>query len=110
MFFTVANKKYLSLEQLRSDTLMYAYFIIEKYPLKASEQILDNYIKQQYKTSLKNLCIKLLLSLTYHADDEGNLVLIFKDPKDDALAQLVTYGNGAIPGSNILKTALNIGE
>lgn len=110
MFFTVANKKYLSLEQLRTDTLMYAYFIIEKYPLKASETVLDNYLQQQYKTTLKNLCIKLLLSLTFQADEDGNLVLLFKDPKMDSLAQLITYGNGAIQGSNILKTALNIGE
>lgn len=110
MFFTITNKKYMSLEQLRNDTLMHAYFMIEKYPLKASEQILDNYIQQQYKMSLKNLCVKLLLSLTYYSDEEGNLVLLFKDPKLDALARLVTYGNGAIRGSNILKTALNIGE
>ena len=31
---------------------------------------------------------------------------MFKDPKDDKLAQLVTYGNGAIPGSSILQVAL----
>jgi hypothetical protein len=69
--------------------------------------MLDSYIQQQYKITLKNLCIKLLLSLTFYKDNEGNLVLLFKDPKYDKLASLITYGNGAIPGSNILQIALN---
>lgn len=107
MFFTINNKKYLSPEQLRTNTLLDAYFIIESYPLHASELILDQYIQQQYKTTLKNLCIKLLLNLTFYKDNSGNLILMFKDPKNDVLARLITYGNGAIPGSKILQIALN---
>ena len=96
----------MSTEQLRTNTLLNAYFIIQKYPLRASDTLMDQYIQQQYKTSLKNLCIKLLLSLTFYEDDTGNLVLLFKNPKSDALARLITYGNGAIPGSRILQVAL----
>ena len=96
----------MSAEQLRTNTMLNAYFIIEKYPLRASDTIIDQYIQQQYKMSLKNLCIKLLLDLTFYKDDAGNLVLLFKNPKSDALAQLITYGNGAIPGSRILQVAL----
>lgn len=107
MFFTIKNKTYLSENQLRNDTLLNAYFLIENYALHASELILDNYIKQQYDTTLKDMCIKLLLSLTFHKDSEGNLVLLFKDLKHDKIAQLITYGNGAIPGSRILQIALN---
>ena len=80
---------------------------IRDYRVTLHVWILDNYIQQQYKISLKNLCIKLLLKLTFYKDDTGNLILLFKDPKDDLLARLVTYGNGALPGSNILKSALN---
>ena len=83
------------------------YFIIKNYPLHASDLVLDNYIQQQYNVSLKNLCIKLLLSLTFYTNDDGNLVLLFKDPKYDKIARLITYGNGAIPGSRILQIALN---
>lgn len=107
MFFTVTNKKYLSQEQLRINTLIDAYFIIQNYPLHASELILDQFIQKQYNVSLKNLCIKLLLSLTPYKDDSQNIILLFKNQKDDALARLITYGNGAIPGSKILKIALN---
>lgn len=106
MFFQVTNKKYLSPEYLRTSTLMDAYYIIQNYPLHASDLLLDKFIQQQYKTSLKDLCIKLLLNLTFYKDNDGNLIMMFKDPKFDNLANLVTYGNGVIPGSRILQIAL----
>lgn len=107
MFFIIKNKQFISLEQLRANTLLNAYYIIKNYPMHASDLILDQFIQQQYDTSIKNMCIKLLLSLTFHKSDEGNLVLLFKDPKYDKIARLITYGNGAIPGSKILKIALS---
>ena len=92
---------------LRQSALLKAYYLIEKYPLLASEQILDSYIQQQYKMSLKNMCIKLLLNLTFYKDKDGNFLLMFKDPKLDKVAQIITYGTGALPGSRILQIALN---
>lgn len=86
--------------------MLNAYFIIQNYPLHSSDLAIDNFLQQQYKTSLKNMCIKLLLNLTFYENDEGNLVLLFKNQKYDKLASLVTYGNGAIPGSRILQLAL----
>lgn len=96
----------MSAEQLRTNTLLNAYFIIQNYPMHASDRLLDLFLQQRYNISLKNLCIKLLLSLTFHKNNNGNLVLLFKNPKDDMLARLITYGNGAIPGSKILQIAL----
>ena len=98
----------MSSEQLRTNTLLDAYFLIQNYSLHASDLALDSFLQQQYKTTLKNMCIKLLLSLTFYEDVEGNLVLLFKDPKYDKLASLITYGNGAIPGSRILQIALQL--
>lgn len=106
MFFIVQNNKYLSPRQLRTNTLMSAYYVIDKYPLKASDKILNDYLQMTYKASLKNICIKLLLNISFLKDNEGNFVLLFKDPALDKLAQLITYGNGAIPGSKILQIAL----
>ena len=97
----------MSTEQLRTSTLLDAYYIIKNYPMHASDLVLEQYVQQQYDTSLKNMCIKLLLSLTFHKNNEGNLILLFKDPKHDRLAELITYGNGAIPGSKILRIALS---
>lgn len=106
MLFTITNKRYTSVEQLRSTTLLDAYYIIKNYPLKATDLLMDSYIQQQHNMTLKNMCIKLLLNLTFYEDDSGNLVLLFKDSKYDTIARLITYGNGAIPGSKILQVAL----
>lgn len=107
MFFKIENKRFMSTDQLHTSIMLKAYYIVQRYPLHASEAVLDNFIQQQYKTSLKNMCIKLLLNLTFYEDDSGNLILMFKNPKYDQIASLITYGNGVIPGSRILKTALN---
>lgn len=107
MLFTIKNKHKSSVEQLRTSSLLNAYFVVKNYPMRATELILDSYINQQYKTSLKDMCVKLLLNLTFYKDEEtGNLVLLFKNNKYDNIASLITYGNGAIPGSRILQTAL----
>ena len=106
MFFTIKTK-YTSPEHLRTSTLLDAYFIIKNYPLHASEILLDRYIQQKYKVSLKDMCINLLLKLNFSSDAEGNLILVFKERKYDDIASLITYGNGAIPGSNILRLALS---
>ena len=106
MFFVIKNKKYVSSEQLKNKTLLNAYYIITRYPLHAADVIMDQHIKQQYNTSLKNMCVQLLLNLTYYKNNSGDIILIFKDPKHDAIARLITFGNGAIPGSKILQTAL----
>lgn len=108
MLFIIKSQPAVNTNRLRTNTLLNAYFIIKKYPLKAADILMDRFIKQQYKVSLKDLCIKLLLDLTFYEDDEGNLVLLFKNPKSDSIAQLITYGNGAIQGSKILKTALKL--
>lgn len=107
MLFTIKNNHYLSTEQLRADALLNAYFIIKNYPMHASDLLMDRYIQQQYNTSLKNMCIKLLLSLTFHKNNDDSLTLLFRDQKYDKIARLITYGNGAIPGSSILQIALS---
>ena len=106
MFFTIENKRYLSTEQLRTSTLLKAYYIVQKYPLHAADLLLDQYIQQQYDITLKNMCVKLLLNLTFYKNNSEGLVLLFKDSKYDQIARLITYGNGAIPGSQILQVAL----
>lgn len=85
---------------------MSAYYIINNYPLRASDKILNDYLQMTYKASLKKICIKLLLNISFLKDTDGNFVLLFKDTALDKLAQLITYGNGAIPGSKILQIAL----
>ena len=55
MFFSIKNKQYLSTEHLRTSTLLKAYYIVKKYPMHVSDTIMDNFIQQQYKTTLKDM-------------------------------------------------------
>jgi len=106
MLFNIKNLRRQSIEQLKANTLLEAYFIIKNYPMHASDIVLDNFIQQQYKMSLKDMCIRLLLNLTFYKNEEADLVMLFKDSKYDKIARLITYGNGALPGSKILQIAL----
>ena len=83
-----------------------AFFIIRAYPMRAQELLLDAYLRQHYKKSLKNICVELLSSCTLH-QKEKSFLIIYKNPEHDKLAQLITYGNALVGGSNILKYALN---
>ena len=105
MFFTIESNKYLNKEQQRAEILMSAYFIIKNYPLKASDTLLNNFLKQHYNDELKNLCIKILLNLIFYKDKD-HFILSFKNPEIEKLARLITYGNGKVPGSQILQVAL----
>lgn len=107
MFFTITKKSNTNYDTLRTKALMRAFYIIKKYPLNTHEKKLDEYLQYYYKSTLKDMCIKLILSISHYEDDEGNIVLIFKDLKHDQMARLITYGTGVVSGSNILKKALN---
>ena len=109
MFFTKKSnsQKNLLKKVNKIDYYANALFLIQNYPLGATEQHLNLYLNQQYKQSLKDLCIELLINGVLYENTEGDLLLLFKDPEDDKLAQLITYGNGLTGGSKILKLALN---
>ena len=107
MLFTIQNQYLQNIEQLRKDGLVDAYYIITSYPLRAADKLMDKFLQSRYNSSLKNLCIDLLLNLSFYKNKDGDLVLLFKNPKHDYMARLITYGNGAIPGSKILQVALN---
>jgi hypothetical protein len=110
MFF-ISNKiqrhKKISSTVQKNTFYFNAMYIIKNYPLRASEQQLDLYLQQRYHDSLKNLCIALLFKGTLHETTDERLVLLFKDPEDDKLARLITYGNALVTGSDIIKIALN---
>lgn len=105
MLFTIPNKFKTNPEKLRVQTLIGAYQVIKSYPMNGAECVLDEYIKQQYKTSLKDLCVDLLLHMKFQVTEDNDLILLFNDNKYDMLAQLITFGNGAIQGSRILQFA-----
>ena len=107
MFFTIKtdSKKPVSIIKLK--TLVRARSLISLYPMRGTEIILNNYLVENYKITLKNLCLLLLSKLYFSEGEENEIILFFKDDKYAKLAQIITYGIDSISGSQILKTALS---
>lgn len=107
MFFTIKNdsKKPVSIVKLK--TLVRARSLISLYPMRGTEVILNNYLIENHKLTLKNACLLLLANLQISEGEENELIMFFKDKKYDELAQIITYGIDNISGSQILKIVLS---
>jgi hypothetical protein len=107
MFYAIKaeSKKPISIVKLK--TLVRARSLISLYPMRGTEVILNNYLIENYKLTLKNACFLLLANLQLSAGEEDEIIMFFKDEKYDKLARIITYGINDISGSRILKTALS---
>ena len=107
MFYVIKtnNKKPVSIAKLK--ILMRARSLISMYPMHGTEVILNNYLVENYKLTLKNVCFLLLANLYFSPGEENEIILFFKDEKYDKLARIITYGIDNISGSQILKVALS---
>jgi hypothetical protein len=107
MFFIIKtdSKKPTSIIKLK--TLVRARSLISLYPMRGTEIILNNYLIETYKPTLKNACLLLLANLQVSTGEENEIIMFFKDEKYSQLAQIITYGIDNISGSQILKVALS---
>ena len=107
MFFIIKtdNKKPVSIVKLK--TLVRARSLISLYPMRGTEVILNNYLLENYKLTLKNACFLLLANLQVSSGEEGEIIMFFRDEQYIKLAQIITYGIDDISGSQILKAALS---
>ena len=107
MFFIIKtdNKKPISIVKLK--TLVRARSLISLYPMRGTEVILNNYLVDNYKLTLKNACFLLLANLQVSAGEDDEIIMFFKDDRYNKLAQIITYGIDDISGSQILKAALS---
>ena len=107
MFYTIKidSKKPISIVKLK--TLVRARSLISLYPMRGTEVILNNYLVENYKLTLKNACLLLLAKLHFSTGEENEIILFFKEDKYDKLARIITYGIDNISGSQILKTSLS---
>ncbi len=107
MFFAIKtdSKKPVSIVKLK--TLVRARSLISLYPMRGTEVVLNNYLVENYKLTLKNACFLLLANLQFSTGEENEIIFFFKDEKYDQLARIITYGIDDISGSQILKTALS---
>ena len=72
----------------------------------AQEIALNNYLLKKYKINLRVLCLNIINNMQFMTDFENNIIAKTKNKDLDKLARLITYGNGQIQGSPILKWAL----
>ena len=107
MFFTIKNESKKPVSIVKLKTLIRARSLISLYPMRGTEVILNNYLVENHKLTLKNACLLLLANLQVSEGEENELVMFFKEEKHDKLAQIITYGIDNISGSQILKTVLS---
>jgi hypothetical protein len=107
MFYSikVPDKKPVSIVKLK--TLVRARSVISLYPMRGTEVILNNYLIENYRLTLKNACLLLLANIQISTGEEDEIIMFFKEDKYDKLAQIITYGIENISGSQILKAALS---
>ncbi len=107
MFFIVKNDNKKPVSIIKLKTLVRARSLISLYPMRGTEVILNNYLVENYKITLKNACFLLLANLQVSIGEEAEIIMFFKDDKYNKLAQIITYGIDDISGSQILKAALS---
>lgn len=107
MFFTIKTNEKQPISIVKLKTLIRARSLISLYPMRGTEVILNNYLIENYKLTLKNACLLLITNMYISEGEENELVMFFKNEEYDKLAQIITYGIDNISGSQILKIVLS---
>lgn len=76
--------------------------------MTADDLVMDSYLVKTYGFKLKNLCYYLVTQATFQTNGNDSIIVLFKNKKLDTLARIITYGNGKINGSAMLKKALTV--
>jgi len=102
MQFTIrnglANKDFM-VSQIKAS----AWKVLAFYRVRTSEYALDKYLRETYNLGLREAGLHILRNSTFHKTYDKSIVVLFKDKNIDKLATLITYGNGQVHGSDILK-------
>jgi hypothetical protein len=73
------------------------------YPIGVTETLLSRFLQENYNLTLKSACLAILQNAHYNLNIEQDLIITIPDPELNALAKLITYGNGRLMGSHILR-------
>ena len=102
----VPNKKYLPYYKYEIYRLAKIKILCLK--ISSAEAKLNRYLLQEYNIGLKPLCLWILQNMKFSSNLDSKIVVKIKNPKLDRLARLITYGNGKVQGSQILKRAISL--
>ena len=102
MFYSIQIPKNMSADVAKLRARQIARQSILIYTLKSDELAINKYLLENYKLDLKSICVKLMNNAKYITTTD-KLIIKFNTADDDKLARLITYGDGWLKGSRILR-------
>lgn len=78
------------------------------YHFGPTEMLISRHLQEKYGRSLKAACIQILQNAQFHINFRQEIIVTIPDPELNQIAKLITYGDGTIAGSRILKNLLTI--
>lgn len=79
---------------------------LRAFPKNTTEKLLDQYLKENYQTTLNHACYLIILNCRIE-ELNNTLTIDIKDKNLDKIARILTFGTGRISGSRILPFVLN---
>jgi len=106
MLFIAQSHKYTPKGLVKIKIKRIAKYHVYHWKLSGNDIAVDNYCKQKYNKSLKEVCWYIIDKIkVFISNDENQYIIILEDKNLDKLAHIITYGNGEIGGSQILQKA-----
>jgi hypothetical protein len=102
MFYSITIPQGMSIDVAKYKLKKIAHKYIAFYVITANDLALEKLLKKTQNFDLKTVCYNLIKNMSFSTDVE-NIIIKFKNQDDDKLARLITYGDGKVNGSNILR-------
>lgn len=85
-----------------------ARLFLTTYKHNAADLLIDRYLREHFKITLKEACRQILQNLKFSINALDEIIVTVPDPELKKIARIITYGPGTILGSNILKEMLTL--
>jgi len=108
MLITIQNKFHLPVATIRTKILLTSRYRVCLYPFKVTEIEIDEYLKKNFNTTLRQACLNILNKCTVTKADDDEASVTVTDPQLDQIASIINYGPDGKCGSKILKYALKV--
>lgn len=103
MFITIKNTTALPSTLFACEIKKRAIDNIMSKGMRTAQILLDRHLAKQYSRGLKSCCYQLIEKC--QCVGQSQITIVFKPKQLDYLATLITYGNGEVGGSSILRDA-----
>lgn len=82
---------------------MFAYERLAAHKLTNQERILDKHLLKKFGYGLIAACMYVCRNATYNRNFDGSIIIVLKTKLVNDLAKLITFGDGTILGTPLLK-------